>query len=70
MTDISKEKITLTLTVDQVNGLLNVLGNAPFVASANLINEIQTQGGPQVAALQAACEPADTQPAPDATADA
>ena len=57
MSDISKEKITLTLTVDQVNGLLNVLGNAPFVASANLINEIQTQGGPQVAELQAKCPP-------------
>ena len=57
MTDISKETITLTFTVDQVNAILNVLGNAPFVASANLINEIQTQGGPQVAELQAKCPP-------------
>ena len=57
MTDISKETITLTFTVDQVNAILNVLGNAPFVASANLINEIQTQGGPQVAELQAKFPP-------------
>jgi hypothetical protein len=57
MTDISKEKIALSFTVDQVNAILNVLGNAPFVASANLINEIQTQGGPQVAELQAKCPP-------------
>jgi len=57
MTDISKEKIALSFTVDQVNAILNVLGNAPFVASANLINEIQTQGGPQVTELQANCPP-------------
>lgn len=36
--------------VATVNALLNILGNAPYVASANLIATIQQQGSPQFAA--------------------
>ena len=40
--------------VAAVNAILYVLGNAPFVASAPLINMIQAQGEPQFkAALEA-----------------
>ena len=45
--NMSQEIINLALTIDQINALLAVLGNAPFVQSANLINEIQAQGAPQ-----------------------
>lgn len=33
--------------VAMVNALLNILGNAPYVASAQLIAAIQAQGEPQ-----------------------
>ena len=40
--------------VAAVNAMLNVLGNAPYVTSASLINMIQAQGEPQFkAALEA-----------------
>ena len=40
--------------VAAVNAILQVLGNAPYVASAPLINLIQSQGEPQFkAALEA-----------------
>jgi hypothetical protein len=64
MADIGESKINFTFTVNEVNAILNVLGQAPFVQSANLINNIQAQGGPQVAELQAAAE------AEEATAEA
>jgi hypothetical protein len=54
MADIGESSINFTFTVNETNALLNVLGQAPFVQSAALINAIQTQGGPQVAELQAA----------------
>ena len=66
MADIGESKINLTFTVNEVNAILNVLGQAPFVQSAALINAIQAQGGPQVEALQAAQpaeEPEAAQPA-------
>ena len=40
------------VTIDQANGILNILGNAPYVQSANLIALIQEQAGPQIQALQ------------------
>lgn len=40
--------ITLTLTLDQVNAILILLGKAPYEASAELINEIRNQGIPQL----------------------
>lgn len=51
---IGESIIKLELTVNNVNTLLNVLGQAPFVASANLINTIQTQGVPQLQEIQKA----------------
>jgi hypothetical protein len=56
--------VTLNLTVKDVNAILAVLGNAPFVASAGLIQLIQSQGAPQVqAAVQAAAPADDSTPA-------
>ena len=49
---IGDQKINFTFTINQVNAILSVLGNAPFVQSANLINEIQLQGSPQVKAIE------------------
>lgn len=40
--------------VATVNTLLHILGNAPYVSSANLIAAIQQQGGPQFAAAMEA----------------
>ena len=41
-------------SVAQTNGILNILGNAPFYQSANLIELIRGQGEPQFkAALEA-----------------
>ena len=59
MADIGEKTINFTFTVNEVNAILNVLGQAPFVQSANLINNIQAQGGPQVDALQAAAAEAE-----------
>ena len=56
MADIGESKINFTFTVNEVNAILNVLGQAPFVQSAALINAIQAQGGPQVAEIQGAAE--------------
>lgn len=42
--------MTLTLTVDQINIILNALGNAPYVQVSALIAEIQKQGQEQLAA--------------------
>jgi hypothetical protein len=55
MADINNENLNFTFTVDQTNALLSVLGESAFVKSAQLIGLIQSQGGPQVEALQAAC---------------
>ena len=41
-------------TVAQTNGILNVLGKAPFYQAANLVELIRSQGEPQFkAALEA-----------------
>ena len=56
---IGDQKINFTFTVNQVNSILAVLGNAPFVQSANLINEIQQQGAPQVKELEDAAPKAE-----------
>jgi hypothetical protein len=44
--------ITINLTIDQTNALLNILGESAYVKSAPWINLIQEQAGPQVRALQ------------------
>lgn len=46
--------LKLELTIEQTNGILQILGNAPYVQSVNLINLIQEQVGPQVRELQVA----------------
>jgi hypothetical protein len=47
--------IKLELSVDQVNIIMQALGNAAYVSVAPVIAEIQKQAGPQV---QPASQPA------------
>lgn len=42
------------LTIEQTNGVLGILGNAPYVAAASLIALLQEQAAPQIQALQVA----------------
>ena len=46
--------LKLELTIEQVNGILQLLGNAAYIQSAGLINLIQDQVGPQVREMQIA----------------
>jgi len=48
--------LTLQFTVKDINAILGLLGNLPFVQSVGLINAIQAQCTPQVQALQANSE--------------
>lgn len=48
---IDDEIINFSFTVGQVNQILHILGNAPYLASANLIAYIQMQGEPQFKAI-------------------
>lgn len=50
--------ITLTFTVDQVNGLLQLLGTLPFAQSNGMIQEIVRQAQPQADALDEAARAA------------
>ena len=46
--------INLSFTVAQINQILHILGNTPYLISANLIGYIQMQGEPQFkAAIEA-----------------
>ena len=40
--------VTLEFSVKEINALLNVLAQAPFIKVAGFINAIQDQAGPQV----------------------
>lgn len=40
--------LTLKFSVKDINAILNLLGNLPFVQSVGLINAIQAQCAPQV----------------------
>lgn len=40
--------VTLEYTVKELNSILNLLGQLPFVQSVGVISSIQTQAGPQV----------------------
>lgn len=42
------DKITIALTVEQINVILGCLGNGPYVTVAPLIAEIQQQGQAQL----------------------
>jgi len=57
--EVSQEKldaieVTLNVTVKEINALLTVLGNAPFIQAAALVNLIQSQAAPAVQAALAA----------------
>ena len=45
-------EINLTLTLEEVNTLLNALGNQPYTKAQPLIAKIQTQGSAQLQASQ------------------
>ena len=42
--------MTLDLTIDQINIIMQALGNAPYIMVAPVIAEIQKQAAPQVQA--------------------
>lgn len=44
---LDDEIINFSFTVAQVNGLLQILANTPYVVSAGLISLINMQGEPQ-----------------------
>lgn len=46
--------LTLTLTLEEVNGILVALGNMPFAQVEALVTKIRAQAQPQVDAAQAA----------------
>ena len=56
---LDNESLTFQFTVAAINGLLQILGQAPFIASAGFINDIQRQAGPQVDELVAKKETKD-----------
>jgi len=41
--------MTLDLTIDQINVIMQHLGNAPFIQVEGIINEIRKQVQPQLA---------------------
>ena len=45
-------KINLTFTLEEVNGVLNALGMQPYAQVQPLIAKIQTQGSTQLQAAQ------------------
>lgn len=45
---MGNSEIKLILTVDQVNGILQALGNMPYVQAVDLIAAIRGQATPQV----------------------
>lgn len=46
--------IHLELTVEEVNGILQALGNMPYTQVVNLVEKIKAQAIPQVEATTAA----------------
>lgn len=48
--------VTLEFSVKEINGLLNVLAQSPFIQVVGFINEIQAQAGPQVEQARANLE--------------
>ena len=55
--------IKLELTVEECNTILRTLGKHPFEEVVALINNIKSQGDPQVVALEAAAQAAAQAPA-------
>ena len=48
--------VTIEFSVKYLNGLLNILAQAPFIQVVGYINEIQRQAGPQVEKVRANLE--------------
>jgi hypothetical protein len=48
--------VTLEFSVKEINALLNVLAQSPFIQVVGFINEIQAQAGPQVEQAKASLE--------------
>jgi hypothetical protein len=55
---LDNEVLKFEFTVAQTNAILNILGNAPYIAAAPLITLVQSQGTPQFAELLKKVEPA------------
>lgn len=51
---MESKEIELKLTVAEVNGVLQALGQMPFAQVASLIHKIQQQAAPQVQKVPAA----------------
>jgi hypothetical protein len=48
--------VTLEFSVKEINALLNVLAQSPFIQVVGFINTIQEQAGPQVEHAKASLE--------------
>ena len=48
--------VTLEFSVKEINALLNVLAQSPFIQVVGFINAIQEQAGPQVEHAKASLE--------------
>jgi hypothetical protein len=59
---LDDEIINFSFTVAQVNGLLQILANTPYVVSAGLIGLINMQGEPQFRAAIERLEKAKDEP--------
>jgi hypothetical protein len=40
--------VTLDFSVNEINALLNILAQAPFIQVVGFVNAIQNQAGPQI----------------------
>ena len=49
-------EIKLSLTIEEVNGVLQALGNMAYAQVAPLIDKVRSQAGPQVEAAQQPAE--------------
>jgi len=63
---LDNEIINFSFTVAQVNGLLQILANTPYVLSAPLIGLINMQGEPQFRAAIERVNKAKDEPTPAA----
>jgi hypothetical protein len=63
---LDDEIINFSFTVAQVNGLLQILANTPYVVSAGLIGLINMQGEPQFRAAIDKVNKAKDEPTPAA----
>jgi hypothetical protein len=59
---LASEIINFSFTVEQVNGILQILANTPYAVSAGLISLINMQGEPQFRAAIERLEKAKDEP--------